>query len=111
MRALLMKGRDLGSVQIGERRTAIKYVYARQTLTGRMVTAVTAEPITIAAQKPPPTGYELGLVVLDLETSGHGRGDLVPATKIRVNEDGAFETEDYNGVVVRLSNVIAMVRQ
>jgi hypothetical protein len=61
-------------------------------------------------QKPPTAGYDFGLVLLDLEPSGHGRGDLVAATKIRVLEDGAFETENDNGVVVHLSNVTAKKR-
>ena len=110
-RALLVKGRDLGSVQIGERRTAIKYVYSRKTLAGRQVTVVTAEPISLAGGTMPAAGFDLGLVLLDLDASGAGQGDLVPATKIRVNEEGAFETEDYNGVHLRLSNVVSKNRK
>ena len=110
-RALLAKERDLGSVQIGDRRTAIKYIYARETLTGRQVTAVTAQPIALDGVATPAAGFDLGLVILDVDATGTGRGDLVPATKIRVNGEGAFETEDYNGVVVRLSNVLAKGRK
>jgi hypothetical protein len=110
-RALLARERDVGSVQIGDRRTPIKYVYARETLTGRQVTAVTAQPIAFAGVVTPAAGFDLGLVILDVDASGTGRGDLVPATKIRVNDEGAFETEDYNGVVVRLSNVAAKGRK
>jgi len=109
-RALLAKEPDVGTIQIGDRRTALKYVYARKTLTGRQITAVTAQPIALAAGGPPAAGFDLGLVLLDVDGSGTGRGDLVPATKIRVNDDGAFETEDYNGVVVHLSNVVAKGR-
>jgi hypothetical protein len=100
-RALLAKERDAGSVQIGDRRTVIKYVYARKT----------AQPIALAGGETPAAGFDLGLVILDVDASGTGRGDLVPATKIRVNDDGAFETEDYNGVVVQLSNVVAKGRK
>jgi hypothetical protein len=106
-RAQLVKGRDLGSVRLGERQTAIKYVYSRKTLTGRQVTVVTAEPIAVAGAASPAAGFNLGLVLLDLDASGPGRGDLVPATKIRATDDGAFETEDYNGVVLHLTNVVA----
>jgi hypothetical protein len=109
-RALLAKEPDLGSVQIGDRRTAIKYVYSRETATGRQITVVTAEPIALAGGGTSAAGFDLGLVLLDVDGSGSGRGDLVPATKIRVNEDGAFETENYNGVVVHLSNVVTKGR-
>jgi len=102
-RALLAKEPDVGTVQIGDRRTVLKYVYARETTAGRQITAVTAEPIALAGAGLPAAGFDLGLVLLDVDGSGTGRGDLVPATKIRVNDDGAFETEDYNGVVLHLS--------
>src|SRR5262249_38993748 len=93
-RTLLMKGRDVGSVDLGGKQTPIKYVYSRKTLTGRQVTAVTAAPLAVAGAAPPAAGFTLGLVLLDLDASGPGRGDLVPATKVRVTDDGAFETED-----------------
>src|SRR5262245_35144210 len=64
-RALLVKGRDLGSVQIGERQTVIKYVYSRKTLAGRQVTAVTAQPIPLAGVEAPAAGFDLGLILLD----------------------------------------------
>jgi hypothetical protein len=51
----------------------------------------------------PKSGFDLGLVLLD--TTGKGSGELVPATKIRVNADGAIVTEDYSGEVISLSNV------
>ena len=110
-RALLAKEPDVGSVQIGDRRTALKYVYTRETATGRQITAVTAVPIAIAGGATSVAGFDLGLVLLDVDGSGAGRGDLVPATKIHVNDDGAFETEDYNGVVVHLSTVVATGRK
>jgi hypothetical protein len=110
-RALLAKEPDVGTVQIGDRRTVLKYVYARETTAGRQITAVTAEPIALAGAGSPAAGFDLGLVLLDVDGSGTGRGDLVPATKIRVNDDGAFETEDYNGVVLHLSNVVATGRK
>src|SRR5262245_25990060 len=109
--ALLVKGRDIGSVQIGERQTAIKYVYSRKTLTGRQVTAVTAVPIAVVGAGTPAAGFDLGLILLDLDASGPGHGDLLPATKIRINEEGAFATADYTGVVLRLANVVAKSRK
>ena len=72
---------------------------------------MTAVPIAIAGGATSVAGFDLGLVLLDVDGSGAGRGDLVPATKIHVNDDGAFETEDYNGVVVHLSNVVATGRK
>ena len=108
-RSWLAKQRDFGTVQIGKQLTPIKYAYARSTGGGRLITLVTAKPIVfIGAGLPeskPKTGYDLGLVMLDTQASSPGQGELVPATKIRLNADGAIATEDYSGDVVMLSNV------
>jgi hypothetical protein len=109
-RALLAKRPDLGTVRLGARQTAIKYAYARQTGGGELVTVVTVEPIVfLGAGLPdakPVSGYDLGLVMLEVAASGPGRGELVPATKVRTNDDGAIVTEDYSAEVVQLSNVV-----
>ena len=108
-RALLAKRDDVGTLQLGGQKTAIKYAYARPTGNGEMMTVVTGEPIVfIGAGLPdakPKTGYDLGLVFLEVG-SAPGHGELVPATKIRVDNDGAIVTEDYNAEVVKLSNVM-----
>jgi hypothetical protein len=102
---------DAGTLQLGSRRTPIKYVFGRTTADGRLITVATAEPIVFAGAgvpgAKPTTGYELGLVLLNLTTSGPGSGELSPAAKVRVNDQGALVTEDYNAAnVVHLSNVL-----
>jgi len=110
-RAELVKRRDIGTVQLGARMTPIKFAYPRSTGDGRLITVVTAEPLVfLGAGLPgakPTSGYELGLVMLQVAASGPGSGELVPATKIRLNEQDAIVTEDYSGEVVRLTNVVA----
>jgi hypothetical protein len=108
-RSWLQKQHDVGTIQVGKQLTPIKYAYARSTGGGRLITVVTATPIVfIGAGLPesrPKSGYDLGLVMLDTLASRPGQGELVPATKIRLNADGAIATEDYSGDVVMLSNV------
>ena len=109
-RALLEKRSDLGTVQLGARQAAIKFAYARTTGDGQLITVVTAEPLVfIGAGVPgakPAEGYDLGLVMLQVAQSGPGRGELVPATKIKIDEQDAIVTDDYSADVVRLSNVV-----
>jgi hypothetical protein len=109
-RQWLQKQADLGTVQVGARQTPIKYAYARSTGGGRLITLVTADAIAfIGAGLPeakPKAGFDLGLVMLETMASGPGRGELVPATKIRLNAEGAIVTEDYSGEVVTLANVL-----
>jgi len=109
VRTLLAKSAELGSVRVGGSTTAIKYAYARTTPDGRLITAVTSSPIAYvggaAPNAPPKAGFVLGLVILELAKSGAGKGELVPATKVKMNEQGAIVTEDYSGETVHLSNV------
>jgi hypothetical protein len=111
VRRLLLTQPPIGTLKVGNESTAIKYIYARTTGAGRLITAVTGSPIAfIGAGVPgakPKTGFDLGLVMLEVTASGPGHGELVPATKVRLNDQGAVVTEDYSGDVVQLSNVVA----
>jgi hypothetical protein len=108
-RDLLVKGQDVGSVQIGDRTTPVKYAYARSVGAGRLITVVTAEPIYFVGgglpEAKPKAGYDLGLVLLDL-SSTPGHGEAAPAAKVKVDAQNAIVTEDYGADVVRLSNVV-----
>jgi hypothetical protein len=107
-RELLSKAGDAGVVQVGSRRSAVKYAYTKSTSSGRVITIVTLEPLmVISSGSPSPmTGHELGLVILVTTRSGPGHGELVPATNIRIDQQGTVATDDYSGRVVSISNVI-----
>jgi hypothetical protein len=108
-RDLLAKRSDAGSIQLGARRVPIKYAYSRTTGSGRLITLITAEPVVfVGAGVPdskPKAGYDLGLVLLDVNPSGSGQGELAPAAKVRVDAQNAIVTEDYGADLVHLSNV------
>jgi hypothetical protein len=110
--AHLAKNDDVGVVQLGAQRTPIKYAFVRTTDTGRLITIVTAQPIFYLGAGLPQArtkdGVYVGLVILELATPGPGRGELVPAAKIRVNQNDVMVSEDYNSAdVVHLSDVAA----
>jgi hypothetical protein len=108
-RDLLAKRADAGSIQLGAKRTPIKYAYARSTGSGRLITLVTSEPVAFLGaglpEAKPKAGYDLGLVLLEVNASGGGKGELAPAAKVRVDAQNAIVTEDYGAEVVHLSNV------
>jgi len=108
-RELLARRPAVGSLQIGSRSTPIKYAYAVSNGDRRLITVVTGSPIaldgTSRAAPPAKPGFDLGLVLLDVPASGTGTGDLVPATKIRVEADNTIVTDDASPELVKLSNV------
>src|SRR5262249_60225612 len=101
---------DAGTLRLGPRPATIKYVYARSTGGGRLLTIITADPIVLLGSglpdAKPTAGYDLGLVLLDLAASGPGKGELVPAAKVKVDAQGAIVTEDYSGETVQLTQVV-----
>jgi hypothetical protein len=110
VRALLDKWKPIGSVRLGGTTTPVKYAFARPTGGGRLLTVVTGSAIAfVGAGLPnaaPRTGFDLGLVLLDVPSSGAGSGELAPAAKLALNAQGALVTEDYGkGTTILLSNV------
>ena len=109
-RDLLASRKDAGSIQVGTSTTPVKYAYARTTASGRLITLVTAQPIHFVGgdlpDAKPKAGYDLGLVLLDVNGSKPGTGEVAPAAKVKVDAQKAIVTEDYGADAVRLSNVV-----
>ena len=107
LRKALASMQDAGSVQLGERRTAIKFAGQRATGSGRLVTVVTAEPILFLGAGVPSakasTGFEVAIAMLDLKTGDTGLGELAPAAKVGLGDGGALVIEDYGPAVVWLN--------
>ncbi len=99
---------DIGYIQVGERKTPIKYAYSRSTGAGRMVTVATAVPVLhLGGSEPdakPKAGYDMAFALLVLDANDKGSGEFGPAVKLKVNENGALVTEDYGTDVVRITD-------
>jgi hypothetical protein len=111
VRNLLITRNQIGSLQVGGVSTALKFIYARTTAGGRLITAVTGTPIAFVGggvpdAPPGRAGFDLGLVMFEVTSSGAGRGELVPAAKVRADAHGAIVTDDYSADVVLLSDVV-----
>ncbi len=100
---------DAGVIQLGERRTAIKFASQRETGSGRLVTVLTAQPIVfVGAGLPdaqPRAGYDVALAFLDLQETG-GKGELAPAAKVGIDHSGALVTQDYGATVIWLDDLV-----
>jgi hypothetical protein len=109
VRTLLASRDRIGSVQVGSSVTPIKYAYGTPTADGRLITVVTGSPIAFVGAGAPgaaaKTGFDLGLVLLEVATSGSGKGEIVPAAKVKIGDKGEIVTDDYSSEVVTLVNV------
>jgi hypothetical protein len=108
VRTLLAASEDAGFVQVGGRKTAIKFAGERPTSSGRLVTVVTGEPIVhLGAGLPSAKArdeFAVGVAILTLDGTG-GLGELAPAAKVGVDAGGALLIEDYGPTVVWLNGL------
>jgi hypothetical protein len=104
--ALLLKRAAVGTLQINGQQTPIRYAYAVDTGGSRLITLATAEPIPIPiANMRQERGYDVGFLLLELDSSGSGTGQLVPAAKVHVDAEDAIVTEHASPDIVQLSKV------
>ena len=100
---------DAGAIQLGDRRTTVKFVSERTTGSGRLVTLLTAQPIVFVGAGLPDaqgrSGFDVALAFLDLQETG-GIGELAPAAKIGIDHGGAVVTEDYGATVIWLDHLV-----
>ena len=106
---VLMKMKNSGTLQLGKKKTPIKYAYASSTGAGRIISILTAAPmIHLGAGLPdakPKAGYDVAVVLLVLDANNAGEGELDPAAKVKMNESGAIEIDDYGDAKIWLKGV------
>jgi hypothetical protein len=102
--ALLAKRDTIGSVDVGGRKTPLKYAHAFEMNGRRQITLVTADPVAMPDVKHEP-GYDVGFILLDLDASGSGTGEFVPATKAHVDEQNAIVTENSSTGMLRVTGI------
>ena len=109
LREVVAKMEDAGAFQFGEKKTPIKYAYARSTGSGRIVTLITADPITnIGPGMPefkPKAGHDVAAALLVLDFKGGGHGEFAPAATLKANKSAAIVVEDYGAAKVWLKNI------
>jgi hypothetical protein len=70
----------------------------------RQITLATADPVAMADVKHEP-GYDVGFILLDLDASGRGGGEFVPAAKVHVDKQNAVVTDHSSAGMLRLTGI------
>lgn len=76
---------------------------------GRQVIIVTEQPLYRAEESSPsrPSTQTLGLIQLEMNNQGQGRGSMAEATKVRLTEAGVLQIEAYGAKSIKLEDVRA----
>lgn len=101
---------EVGTIQVGDRKTPLRFARAVTTGAGRLITVAAAQPIIhLGAGVPeakPKAGYDLALAAFEVDAAGKGSvGDLAPAAKIKLGASDSLVVEDYGVEAVRLSGI------
>jgi len=103
---------EVGTLQVGEIKTPLRFARALPVGEGKVITLMTAQPIAhlgagLPGAKPAEkVGYDVAVVIFQVDGAGKGdAGDLAPAAKVKFDEKGAFVVEDYAGEAVRLVGI------
>jgi hypothetical protein len=84
----------------------IRYI---PTETGYRIVAVGARQITALGMAKKPivtTQYPVGAIILDMNTKGKGKGQILPAVKIEFDKEGKFDPQSYGTDPLKLLNVV-----
>jgi hypothetical protein len=103
---------DVGTIQVGETKAPLRFARALPVGTGKVITAITAQPVFYVGAGMPgakpveKAGYDVAVVIFEVDAAGKGdHGDFAPAAKVKFDEKGAFVVEDYAAEAVRLTGI------
>ena len=101
--------KTLGKITVGKTQFDAKYAYAMTSSEGRIITVVTTTPMFFvgagAPSAKPTTGHRLGVVTIEVNDAGSGRGTLTPAATVKMTDSDAIVVEDYSVELVTLPDV------
>lgn len=102
---------DAGYIQLGDRRTPIKYAWRAPTTGGRLITIATAQPILFLGagmpQAGPTSGFDVAVAILEVRNGESGVGELAPAAQVTIDDSGALRLQDYSALVIWLNHLRA----
>jgi hypothetical protein len=100
----------VGYLQIKDQKWDLRWAAQQQADKRQVVTVATDKPIYFFgggnADAKPRAGYELGVIRLDVDDIGMGKGTLSGAAKVKPSGDGkGVEVDDYAGTPVPITTV------
>lgn len=105
----LRKAPDVGYVQIGDTKTAIRWARQTDAGKGRTIVVVTEKPLFFlggaATDAKPRAGYEVGLVQMTVDDIGLGTGTMAAAARVRPGGDAGVQIDDYAETPIKLTSV------
>jgi hypothetical protein len=105
----LRKASEVGHIEFGTQKFAIRYARQTDTPKGRTIVVVTDTPVLFiggaAPDAKPRQGYEVAIVRLEMHAAGMGSGVMAAAARVRPDPEGGVQLDDYADTPIKLSMV------
>ncbi len=106
---ILRKAPQVGFVEMSGRKVAARWARQQPTAKGRTISVVTDSPLFFvgggSVDAKPREGYELAVILLEVDAIGLGTGVMSPAARVRPGEPTGVQIDDYGEKPVKLATV------
>ena len=105
----LRKAPQVGNVNFGEQKWAIRWARETRSEKGRTIVVITDQPMFFVGggrvDAKPREGYEVALIRMDVDDVGLGRGTMTAAARVRPGGDTGVQIDDYAEKPITLTTV------
>ena len=103
----------VGRFRVGDQTFPIRWARERTSASGRVISAVTDTPVYFVGAGLPGakarTGFDVAVVLLNMDSSGVGQGTLAAAAKVKPGGTSGVEVEDYASEPLKLVSVFRVI--
>lgn len=105
----LRRAPDVGYVEHGANKFAIRYARQTETPKGRTIVVVTEKPVVFvgggAVDAKPRAGYEVAVLRIEVDQVGLGSGLMAGAARVKPAPEGGVQIDDYAEEPIKLVTV------
>ena len=110
----LRQGPVIGYVKVKDQKFDLRWAQQETVDLKQTITVATATPIYFVGagrvDAKPKEGYDLGVIRLEVDTIGLGKGDLWPAAKVKATPNGqGVQIDDYGGQAAPITSVRRLI--
>lgn len=105
----LRRAPDVGYIELGANKFAIRYARQTETPKGRTIVVVTEKPVAFvggaAVDAKPRAGYEVAVLRIEVDQVGLGSGLMAAAARVKPAPEGGVQIDDYAEEPIKLVTV------
>ncbi len=95
----LRKAPEVGYVEVNGRKTAVRWARQQPSEKGRTISIVTDTPLAFvggaAPNAKPRAGYEVAVILMEVDASGKGTGSMAAAARVKPGGTTGVRIDDY----------------